>query len=446
MAKKQQTIEEKLQAALVPVEEQPYKVPENWCWVRLGRLANVKGGKRVPKGNSLVDEKTNHPYIRVTDFQDMGIDVSAIKYIDDVVFEKIKNYTIARTDIYISIAGSIGKVGIIPEFLDGANLTENAAKITNINGVTQKMLLWYLTCNNAQNQMIGATISTTQPKLALFRIENISVPLPPCNEQYRIVARIESLFAKLDEAKEKIQEVLDGADLRRAAILHQAFTGKLTEKWRRENGVSDGSWDKVPLGNVIELLSGQDFKPTDYNDAKKGIPYITGASNFDDGVIINRWTEKPTVIAKRDDILLVCKGSGYGKTIIADFEQAHIARQIMALRVKEGIINKYVLYFLMDKYDEIRNSGQGLIPGISRKVVLGMNIFKISMPEQQEIVRLLDNLLSREQSTVTACEEALTTIDTLKKSILARAFRGELGTNDHSEASAKELLQEILAS
>ena len=89
----------------------------------------------------------------------------------------------------------------------------------------------------------------------------------------------------------------------------------------------------------------------------------------------------------------------------------------------------------------VSSAGQNTI---SRK---GMQDYKVNLPsmsEQKEIVRLLDNLLSREQSTVTACEEALTTIDTLKKSILARAFRGELGTNDPSEAGAQELLQEIL--
>ena len=422
MAKKQQTIEEKLQAALVPVEEQPYKVPENWCWCNLKSFSEIRTGKKDANYGT-----ENGKYLFFT-----------------CASEPIRcdGYSFEGKSILLAGNGDIGNISLYDGKFEAYQRTYVLSIVESLSTEYVYYYFKYKWVDYNNDKMYGSAI----PYIRLGNLKEFPVPIPPITEQNRIVSIVESLFAKLDEAKDKIQEVLDGADLRRAAILHQAFTGKLTEKWRRENGVSDGSWDKVPLGNVIELLSGQDFKPTDYNDAKNGIPYITGASNFDDGVIINRWTEKPTVIAKRDDILLVCKGSGYGKTIIADFEQAHIARQIMALRVKEGIINKYVLYFLMDKYDEIRNSGQGLIPGISRKVVLGMNIFKISMPEQQEIVRLLDNLLSREQSTVTACEEALTTIDTLKKSILARAFRGELGTNDPSEASAKELLQEILAS
>ena len=96
------------------------------------------------------------------------------------------------------------------------------------------------------------------------------------------------------------------------------------------------SWAWARFGTVINLLSGTDFAPSQYNNRSKGIPYITGASNLDDyHVIVNRWTETPRIIANRGDILLVCKGSGYGKTIVCDIEQAHIARQIMAIKKSE---------------------------------------------------------------------------------------------------------------
>lgn len=440
------TIEERLQQALVPAEEQPYEVPENWVWVRLGSLADVKGGKRLPKGNTFSEKITKHPYIRVTDFDDSGVSLDALKYIDEEVFEKISRYTISSEDIYVSIAGSIGKVGIIPSCIDGANLTENAAKLTNIKGINQKALCLFLKSEFAQFQMQSATISTTQSKLALFRIESLFFPLPPLSEQQRIVERIEELFAKLDEAKERLQEVVDSFAVRKAAILHKAFTGELTKQWRLENGVSDESWEEKKLGEVVLLLSGQDFPPTKYNSDGNGIPYITGASNFDDThVLINRWTDEPSVIAQENDVLLVCKGSGYGKTIIADFKEAHIARQIMALRVKERIDNNLLLYYLRNKNRFIKEQGQGLIPGLSRKVILSLTINLPTLPEQHEIVRLIDDLLVRERSAQQAAEQALASIDLMKKSILARAFRGELGTNKASEASAVELLMQVLA-
>ena len=244
-AGKELTPEERLEQALVPGEEQPYPIPENWCWVTIGAIASVKGGKRIPKGNKLVEYKTDHPYIRVTDFDNRSIATEQVKYIDEETFKLIRNYTISTQDVYISIAGTIGKVGIIPDDLDGANLTENAAKITNIRGVEKNFLLWLLESEVAQSQMRDATISTTQPKLALFRIENVKFPLSPLTEQQRIVSRIESLFAKLDEAKEKAQAVVDGFELRKSAILHKAFMGELAR-------ISAGR--TIPLEAIVKTI------------------------------------------------------------------------------------------------------------------------------------------------------------------------------------------------
>ena len=261
--------------------------------------------------------------------------------------------------------------------------------------------------------------------MSLKTFSKFPIPLPPTlAEQQRIVKRIESMFAKLDEAKEKAQNVIDGFETRKAAILHKTFTNQL----KIENGkLKDEDWEETALGNVIKLLSGQDFKPDDYNDSENGIPYITGASNFaDNHVIINRWTEKPTVIAQKNDVLLVCKGSGYGKTIIADFSEAHIARQIMALRPNKDISNRFIYYLLQNNYDYLRNGGQGLIPGIARNVVLSLPIKLPPFNYQLSIVNFLDSVLEKENKAKQAAEAVLEQIDLLKKSILARAFRGEL--------------------
>lgn len=259
------TPEAKLAQALVSAEEQPYPVSLNWCWTTVGVIASVRGGKRIPKGKHLTETRTSHPYVRVTDFNNRSVIVEQVKYIDDDTFDLIHNYTISSNDIYISIAGTIGKVGIIPDFFDGANLTENAAKITNIKGIEQKYLLWLLESEFAQTQMKDSTISTTQPKLALFRIENIKIPLPPYGEQQRIVARIESLFAKLDEAKEKARAVVDSFETRKAAILHKAFTGKLTAKWRKEHGIGLNSWKRTTINDIFEVFSGKGFKEKEYS-------------------------------------------------------------------------------------------------------------------------------------------------------------------------------------
>lgn len=436
------TIEERLQQALVPAEEQPYKVPENWVWVRLGAVCFFENGYAF-KSDKFSSEK-GIPVIRISNIKENNVDLDdCIKTLEENIDEK---FIVHQGDLLIAMSGATtGKNGVYMS----ANIAYLNQRVGNIKVKNKELLIekfrnFYIA--NMQNEILNTAYGGAQPNISSQKMSVMTFPLPPLSEQQRIVERIEELFAKLDEANERLQEVADSFAVRKAAILHKAFTGELTKQWRCENGVSDESWEEKKLGEVVLLLSGQDFPPAKYNSDGNGIPYITGASNFDNThVLINRWTDEPSVIAQKNDVLLVCKGSGYGKTIIADFKEAHIARQIMALRVKEIIDNKLLLYYLRNKNRFIKEQGQGLIPGLSRKVILSLTINLPTLPEQHEIVRLIDDLLARERSAQQAAEQALASIDLMKKSILARAFRGELGTNKASEASALELLKQVLA-
>lgn len=436
------TIEERLQQALVPAEEQPYKVPENWVWVRLGAVCFFENGYAF-KSDKFSSEK-GIPVIRISNIKENNVDLDdCIKTLEENIDEK---FIVHQGDLLIAMSGATtGKNGVYMS----ANIAYLNQRVGNIKVKNKELLIekfrnFYIA--NMQNEILNTAYGGAQPNISSQKMSVMTFPLPPLSEQQRIVERIEELFAKLDEANERLQEVADSFAVRKAAILHKAFTGELTKQWRCENGVSDESWEEKKLGEVVLLLSGQDFPPAKYNSDGNGIPYITGASNFDNThVLINRWTDEPSVIAQKNDVLLVCKGSGYGKTIIADFKEAHIARQIMALRVKEIIDNKLLLYYLRNKNRFIKEQGQGLIPGLSRKVILSLTINLPTLPEQHEIVRLIDDLLARERSAQQVTEQALASIDLMKKSILARAFRGELGTNKASEASALELLKQVLA-
>ena len=432
------TIEERLQQALVPAEEQPYEVPENWVWVRLGAIAEIVTGG-TPSKKHPEYYGGNFPFYKPSDLDQGRLTYDASEYLS----EEGKNVSriIPKNSTAVCCIGSIGKCGYL--MCEGTTNQQINSAIPKINSLC---LYYYLCTENFVQDLLSMASATTIAIVNKSKMESCAFPLPPLSEQQRIVERIEELLAKLDEAKERLQEVADSFAVRKAAILHKAFTGELTKQWRLENGVSDESWEEKKLGEVVLLLSGQDFPPAKYNSDGNGIPYITGASNFDNThVLINRWTDEPSVIAQKNDVLLVCKGSGYGKTIIADFKEAHIARQIMALRVKEIIDNKLLLYYLRNKNRFIKEQGQGLIPGLSRKVILSLTINLPTLPEQHEIVRLIDDLLARERAAQQAAEQALASIDLMKKSILARAFRGELGTNKASEASALELLKQVLA-
>lgn len=437
------TIEERLQQALVPAEEQPYEVPENWVWVRLGAVTKVVGGGTPSTSKKEYYDEGNISWLSPVDLSNYnGIYISRGNKM--ITLEGLNNSSaklLPKDTVCLTSRAPIGYVAIAEK-----ELCTNQGFKSFLPSPTYlaKFLYWYLKGN--KELLESKASGTTFLELSASKAATIEFPLPPLSEQQRIVERIEELFAKLDEAKEGLQDVAGSFAVRKAAILHKAFTGELTKQWRRENGVGDASWEEKKLGEVALLLSGQDFPPTKYNSDGNGIPYITGASNFDDThILISRWTDEPSVIAQENDVLLVCKGSGYGKTIIADFKEAHIARQIMALRVKEIIDNNLLLYYLRNKNRFIKEQGQGLIPGLSRKVILSLTINLPTLPEQHEIVRLIDDLLARERSVQQATEQALASIDLMKKSILARAFRGELGTNKASEASALELLKQVLA-
>ncbi|MBE6084471.1 MAG: hypothetical protein E7203_03205 [Selenomonas ruminantium] len=461
MAKKQLTIEEKLQAALVPAEEQPYKVPDNWCWVRFDVTAELKKGPFgssltkamfVPKGKDTYKVYEQGNAIRKTTQY-------GSYYITEAKYQELKNFAINDGDIIVSCAGTVGELYKLPSDCEAGVINQALMRVRVSNLVNEFYFINYFSGIMLQD-VVNSSQGTAIKNIPPFKVlKSMPFPMPPQREQSRIVARIESLFAKLDEAKEKIQEVLDGADLRRAAILYQAFSGKLTEKWREKNDLSMIVWEEKTLQDVcsLKITDGTHKTPTYTTKEDGGIPFIS-AKDVTQGEIC--WDNIKYIIPElheelysrlapqRDDVLLAKNGTTGVAAIVDTDKVFDLYVTLAVLRPNQEIIcPRYLLRIVNSpickrQFDE-HLTGIG-VPNLHLRDIKGVVIKVPSISEQQEIVRLLDNLLTREQSTVTACEEALTTIDTLKKSILARAFRGELGTNDPADPSAQGLLQEIL--
>ena len=174
-------------------DEVPFEIPESWCWCRLGTIASVLGGKRIPAGRKLSLEKTEHVYIRVSDMKDDTVSLDNLQYVPNDIYSSISRYIINKEDVYITVAGTIGRIGKIPKELDGANLTENADRLV-IRIINQDWLIRFLKSNLIQNQIAEATTKVGQPKLAILRIQKLLIPLPPLAEQKRIVKKIEELM------------------------------------------------------------------------------------------------------------------------------------------------------------------------------------------------------------------------------------------------------------
>lgn len=202
--------------------EIPYELPIGWKWERIGNLITLKGGKRIPKGHKIKTEVTEHIYIRITDMKDGSIRDNDLRYIDKDTYEKIKNYIITSDDLYITIAGTIAQVGIVPDKFNNMNLTENAARIIPYQ-VNKMWLKYFLESNLIKNCLIEKANQMAQPKLALKRINDTLIPVPPLNEQNRIVEKIEKLMKICNELELRIEKSKKYSKKLMESILKDSF-------------------------------------------------------------------------------------------------------------------------------------------------------------------------------------------------------------------------------
>jgi type I restriction enzyme S subunit len=410
-------------------EEKRYDIPETWAWIRIGNVGSWSAGA-TPSRTISGYYNGNIPWLKTGDLND--------GFISDVP-ESISELALEKTSVRLNPAGSvlmamygatIGKLGILK-----TPMTTNQACCACIpfEGIYNKFLFYFLMGNRPNFIKMGE--GGAQPNISKDKIVNYPLALPPLAEQKRIVAKIEELLPYIDRY-EKAWSKLEAFNKRfpldmQKSILQTAIQGKLVEqrpeegtaeelyqqiqaekqelikakKIKKEKPLPEITEDEMPFeipenwkitrfGNVISLLSGTDFRPEDYNDNRKGTVYITGASCLSDtGVLELRWTETPRIIAEKGDVLLVCKGSGYGKTVICDVEKAHIARQIMAIQKTSLLDMNYIRYYLMSNIALIRGKGQGVIPGIDRGSVLNMAFPLPPLAEQKRIVAKLEELL-----------------------------------------------------
>lgn len=417
------TIEERLQQALVPAEEQPYEVPENWVWVRLTNIISLSTGKKDANYGS---DKGVYPFFTCAS-------------------EPIACNDYSFDGESILVPGNGANVGLVIYYNGKFEAYQRTYVIQkskfNIKFIYYNMLAFWDEHN--RNKQYGS--ATNYIKLGNF--ESYNIALPPLSEQQRIVERIEELFAKLDEAKERLQEVADSFAVRKAAILHKAFTGELTKQWRLENGVSDESWEEKKFSEVAVIKSNL-VSPFDYLDyphiAPDSIEKFTGRL-LSYRTIREDNVKSPKHLFYKGQILYSKIRPYLSKAIIADVDGLCSADMYPI----EALCNtKYLLKYMLSTefLEQSTTAGsRSLLPKINQKELSSISVPLPTLPEQHEIVRLIDDLLARERSAQQETEQALASIDLMKKSILARAFRGELGTNKASEASALELLRQVLA-
>lgn len=246
------TIEERLQQALVPAEEQPYEVPENWVWVRLGGVTQVIGGGTPSTSKKEYYDGGTISWLSPVDLSNYN-DIYISHGNKMITLEGLNNSSaklLPKDTVCLTSRAPIGYVAIAEN-----ELSTNQGFKSFLPSPTYlaRFLYWYLKGN--KELLESKASGTTFLELSASKAATIEFPLPPLSEQQRIFERIEELFAKLDEAKERLQEVADSFAVRKAAILHKAFTGELTKQWRRENGVSDESWEEKKGEDFFEYVT-----------------------------------------------------------------------------------------------------------------------------------------------------------------------------------------------
>lgn len=449
------TSEERLRAALVPNWEQPYKVPENWCWVKFGYLAtDIADG---PFGSNLKSEHyTQEKEVRIIQLSNIGENgwrEENTKYTTFLHAESISRSIVQPGDLVIAKMMPAGRAIICPNNEAKYVLSSDAVKFVPYRQISTKFLLYSINSNYFQCQVQGNTQGITRARTSIKKLKCYAFALPPLPEQQRIVDRIESLFAKLDEAKQKAQDALDSFETRKAAILHKAFTGELTAQWRKEHGVGMESWEKVTLESVCYSIFDGDHMPPPKSE--HGIPFLvisnvnTGHLSFDNTRFVPKSYYKALSDTRKPrygDVLYTLVGS-YGIPVIVDSELPFCFQRHMAL-LKPKNVNSYYLWYILqsrEMYEKATQIATGTAQlTISIKGLRKLQFNRAPTNEQPEIVRILDDLLAKEQRAKEAAEAVLEQIDLIKKSILARAFRGELGTNDPAEESAVELVRNMI--
>ena len=437
-AKKQEkTIEQRLEEALVLYEKTPYELPSNWCWVKFKSIADFG------MGQTILSKELKQEGVPI-------YSASADGEIFGYINSEDNRIKLSEGDFVIAARGTIGSIKFISA--KEACCTQTTMYMKPYNKEISKYLYYTM---RAFSEKIFVATGATIPQLTISSLDDKMIPLAPFEEQKRIVEIIEKQFAKLDEARDLIQKSLDSfADLK-SVILHKAFSGELTKQWRENNSVIQQK-NTVNFLDCIEDMQngiskrngkeGKDFVVLRLADLKEN-----RISTDDNRTIKLTETEIRKYQLKENDVIMIrVNGSKdyVGRQILFNKEcNCAYCDHIIRIRYRKDINAKFMLYFSQTReYKDyilqnlVSSAGQNTI---SRK---GLPRLKLNLPlfeEQEEIVRILDSIFEKEDKSKELLD-MLDKIDEMKKSILARAFRGELGTFNPTDEPATDLLRKIL--
>ena len=404
---------------MIPINEQPYPLPEGWQWIRQKNICELSQGEKL--------SDKMFPYL----------DVKYLRGMKEKSFVNSGNFIKAGTKIILVDGENSGEIFTAPE----VGYMGSTFRVLNISESVNADFFQYFASTKKdfyKKNKRGSAI----PHLNKNLFYAMLFPLPPIDEQQRIVALLDELFANLDEAKTLVQAVVDGSELRRAAILHKAFTGELSKIWREEHGITLDSWQQIQLGDVCQINPPKISTRNLSNDLKVSFVPMAAVSDVRGEITVpqrknlcevksgfTNFAEGDVLFAK----ITPCMENG--KAALVDKLVNHIgygSTEFFVLRCGEKIFNRFVYHLVRWKIfrDEAKSVMAGAVgqQRVPKQFLTGYQLNLPPLEEQKEIVRLLDDLLGREQRTKDIALQTIEHVETMKKSILARAFRGKLST------------------
>ncbi|MBB5171918.1 restriction endonuclease subunit S [Texcoconibacillus texcoconensis] len=475
---KKLTTEEQLEEALISEEEQSFNIPENWVWTKMGALTQVVGGGTPKSKVKEYYENGSIPWLTPADlsgYQDIYIERGK-RNITDLGLSKSSAKMLPAKTVLLSSRAPIGYVAIASNEL---STNQGFKSFIPSKAYHPEYLYWYMKFSKGYLESISS--GSTFKELSGSKCKEISFPMPPMEEQKRIADKVKRLLNKIDEAKELIEEAKESFELRRAAILDKAFHGELTSTWRIENNHEykalqseyskidellerfpkkknidnfPESWKLTDINEVCsESFYGPRFSKGDYS-TDGGVPTVRTTDMTKDGGIELNNPPYVKVSGERleafkvlkGDLLVTRTGSIGTMAVFNGAYEAIPSAYLIRFRFKENINPRFIFYYLKSPIgQQMLGLGATAItqPNINAKTIKSIPIFIPSLSEQEKIVEILDGYFHKEKQ-ISELLERDETINQLRSSLLNKAFRGELGTNDPTEESAIELLKEVL--
>jgi len=380
------------------------KIPDDWEIKKLEEIAEVKGGKRIPKGWKLQEQPNGHPYITVADMEKGSIDLSNIKYVPKQIQTSINKYRIYSDDIYISVAGTLGLIGIVPKILNGANLTENANRITNIR-CDRDYLKYYLMSEIIQKEIKNTSTVGAQPKLALTRISQFKIALPNKINEQKIIA---STLSDIDELLEILEKIIDKKKKIKQGVMQQLLTGKKRLPNFNEN------WKNVRLGEIAEFYKGKGLPKSKLSEQGKykcihyGELFTIYKEKIDK--IFSRTNEDGNLFkSKKNDVLMPTSDVTPNGLAVASCIQENnvlLGGDILIIRCTNRDIDGTFLSYV------IRNSKSQIM-----QLVSGITVYHLYPSDMKEFKFKCPPTLKEQEAIVEVLLEMDSEIELLKKKL-----------------------------